>query len=132
MTDQFVKNQTVEVDITGMSHQGFGVGRVGDFVVLTGEGVYVETVITNIVGSNVTLAQPAPGANVMVKLSGLNEENQLVDSLLIGINPNPISSGMNNHRNQNLFQSGITFTAPTGHADGKLNYPSLPIYFLVI
>ena len=104
--------------------------EVGDFVVLTGEGVYVETVITNIVGSNVTLADPAPGANVMVKLSGLNEENQLVDSLLIGINPNPISSGMNNHRNQNLFQSGLTFTAPTGHANGKLNYPSLPILFL--
>jgi hypothetical protein len=66
----------------------------------------------------------------MVKLSGLNEENQLVDSLLIGINPNPISSGMNNHRNQNLFQSGLTFTAPTGHADGKLIYPSLPSLFL--
>ena len=104
--------------------------EVGDFVVLTGEGVYVETVITNIVGSNVTLADPALGANVMVKLSGLNEENQLVDSLLIGINPNPISRGLNNRRNQNLFQSGLTFTAPTGHANGKLKYPSLPILFL--
>ena len=37
---------------------------------------------------------------------------------------------MNNHRNQNLFQSGLTLTAPTSHANGKLNYPSLPSLFL--
>lgn len=44
MTDQFVKNQTVEVDITGMSHQGFGVGRVGDFVVFIEEALPGERI----------------------------------------------------------------------------------------
>jgi len=35
MAEKLNKNQIVEIDITGMSHQGFGVGKVDDFVVFT-------------------------------------------------------------------------------------------------
>ena len=42
------KNDIVEIDISGMSHDGFGIGRYGDFVIFTpacAEGDRIKTKI---------------------------------------------------------------------------------------